>query len=302
MGALDVEQSAAATPGWQRLAERAGGAVIPRSLRPRLRQAAVRRGLLPPPPPPPFRYPFGELLAAADPPHYPNYRWGVLSAAAVAETLGYERITAVEFGVAGGNGLLALEECARQATELSGVDIDVVGFDTGTGLPKPTDYRDLPQLWGEGDYAMDADALRRRLHGAQLLLGLVKDTVGSFIASRPAPIGFISFDMDMYSSTVDAFAVFEASLDIVMPRVVCYFDDIIAFSHNDFAGERLAISEFNERNDMRKISRIYGLRFVLDLQQWWTEHMYMAHFFEHPKYNDFDGSNKLRQLPLWSRN
>jgi hypothetical protein len=61
----------------------------------------------------------------------------------------------------------------------------------------------------------------------------------------------------------------------------------------------LAISEFNERHDLRKISRIYGLRFVLDIQQWWTEHMYMAHFFEHPKYNDFDGSNSMHQLPLW---
>jgi hypothetical protein len=27
--------------------------------------------------------------------------------------------------------------------------------------------------------------------------------------------------------------------------------------------------------------------------------MYMAHFFEHPKYNDFDGSNSMHQLPLW---
>jgi hypothetical protein len=285
--------------GCQRWGEQAAHYVIPRPLRPQLRQAAVRRGLLPAPPPPPFRYPFGELLAAADPPHYPNYRWGILSAAAVAQVLGYERITAIEFGVAGGNGLIALEECARQATELSGVAIDVVGFDTGTGLPKPTDYRDLPQLWAEGDFAMDADALRGRLHGAQLLLGPVADTVGGFVEGRPAPIGFISFDMDMYSSTVDAFTVFERSLDILMPRVVCYFDDIIAFSHSDFTGERLAISEFNERHDLRKISRIYGLRFVLDIQQWWTEHMYMAHFFEHPKYNDFDGSNSMHQLPLW---
>ena len=284
---------------WQRWGERAAKYVIPGSLRPQLRRAAVRRGLLPAPPPPPFRYPFGELLAAADPPHYPNYRWGVLSSAAVAQVLGYERITVIEFGVAGGNGLIALEECAAQASDLSGVAIDVVGFDTGTGLPKPTDYRDLPQLWSEGDFAMDADALRRRLHGAQLLLGPVAETVGGFIESGPAPIGFISFDMDMYSSTVDAFAVFEGSLDILMPRVVCYFDDIIAFSHSDFTGERLAITEFNERHALRKISRIYGLRFVLDLQQWWTEHMYMAHFFEHPKYNDFDGSNSMHELPLW---
>lgn len=286
---------------WQKWGERAVRGVIPRSFHPTLHEVAMRRGWLSTAPPPPFRYPFGELLAASNPPYYPNYRWGMLSAAAVAQTLGYERITAIEFGVAGGNGLLALEDSARQASQLSGVAIDVIGFDTGKGLPKPTDYRDLPQLWSEGDFSMDVDALRKQLREGQLLLGPVADTVGSFIAGRPAPIGFISFDMDMYSSTVDAFAVFEASLDIVMPRVVCYFDDIIAFSHSDFTGERLAIAEFNERHELRKISRIYGLSFVLDLRQWWTEHMYMAYFFEHPKYNDFDGSNKVHHLPLGGR-
>jgi hypothetical protein len=278
--------------------EHAARVLVPRRLHPTVRGVAMRRGWLPPPPSPPFRYPFRELLAVADPPHYPNYQWGTLSAAAVAQALGYERITVIEFGVAGGNGLLALLDWAGQASELSGVAIDVVGFDTGTGLPKPTDYRDLPNLWTEGDFSMDVDALRKRLRGGQLLLGPVADTVADFIASRPAPIGFISFDMDMYSSTVDAFAVFETLLDIVMPRVVCYFDDIIGFSHGDFTGERLAISEFNERQEMRKISRLYGLRFVLDLQQWWTEHMYMAHFFDHPRYNDFDGANRVHQLPL----
>jgi hypothetical protein len=275
-------------------AARALKVLVPAPLRPRLREAAMRRGLVEPPP---FTYPFRGLVTGAGP-YYPNYRWGTLCAAAVAQTLGYERMSVIEFGVAGGNGLVALEDCARQAQELSGVVIDTYGFDSGTGLPKPTDYRDLPQLWGEGNFSMDADRLRRRLTTARLHLGPVGETVPEFVASSPAPIGFISFDLDLYSSTVDAFAVFEGALDLVMPRVVCYFDDIIAFSHSDFTGERLAISEFNERHAARKISKIYGLRYVLDLEQWWTDMMYMAHFFEHPRYNDWDGSNRVRELPL----
>ena len=270
--------------------------LVPRRFRPKLREVAERHGLVQPVAAP-FRYPFRELIRAGTP-YYPNYFWGTLCAAAVAAELGYERISVIEFGVAGGNGLVALESCARQAAELSGVAIDTYGFDTGTGLPKPADYRDLPQLWSEGFFAMDTDRLRRRLTTARLMLGPVADTVGEFIASSPAPIGFVSFDLDMYSSTMDAFAVFESMHEIVMPRVVCYFDDMAGFSHSDFTGERLAITEFNQRHELRKISQIYGLRYVMDLDQWWIHQMYMAHFFDHPRYNEFDGSNQIRELPL----
>jgi hypothetical protein len=274
----------------------AAKALVPTRFRPPLRRVAERHGFVEPVPAS-FRYPFRELVGAGSP-YYPNYRWGTLCAAAVAAALGYERISVIEFGVAGGNGLVALESCARQASELAGVAIDTYGFDTGTGLPKPTDYRDLPQLWSEGFFAMDADRLRSRLTDAHLVLGPVADTVGEFIAGSPAPIGFVSFDLDMYSSTMDAFAVFEDSPEVVMPRVVCYFDDIAGFSHGDFTGERLAITDFNQRHELRKISQIYGLRHVMDLDQWWTEQMYMAHFFDHPRYNEFDGSNRIRELPL----
>src|SRR5213075_2807982 len=100
----------------------AAKALVPTRFRPRLRGVAERHGLAQPVPAP-FRYPFRELIAAGSP-YYPNYLWGTLSAAAVAAALGYERISVIEFGVAGGNGLVALESCARQAAELSGVAID----------------------------------------------------------------------------------------------------------------------------------------------------------------------------------
>ncbi|MHC4129678.1 MAG: hypothetical protein ACYSUA_16250, partial [Planctomycetota bacterium] len=41
------------------------------------------------------------------------------------------RISALEFGVAGGNGLLALERAAMRLAEIFGVEIDVYGFDSG---------------------------------------------------------------------------------------------------------------------------------------------------------------------------
>ena len=47
----------------------------------------------------------------------------------------------LEFGVAGGAGLLSLERIAELVEGLTGVEIEVHGFDTGTGLPAPKDYR-----------------------------------------------------------------------------------------------------------------------------------------------------------------
>jgi hypothetical protein len=276
------------------LVTRVARALLPAPLVPAARRAAVRAGLIEDAP---LQYPFRELLH-----HYPrarpNYRWGCLCAAFVARELGLPRISVIEFGVAGGDGLLALEQLAAEAEAASGVAIDVYGFDTGTGLTKPQDYRDLPQLWFEGDYVMDVPRLKARLHKAQLVLGPVAETVPKFLAGKPAPIGFVSFDLDLYSSTMDAFRLFDGADEVLLPRVVCYFDDIVGYSHGDFNGERLAITEFNQSHEMRKISKIYGLRYALDLDQWWVEMMYMFHAFRHPRYNDFDGTNPWRQIPL----
>jgi hypothetical protein len=245
----------------------------------------------------PLRYPFWELMwRHAE--GRPQYLWGILCAAATAEELGIPRISVIEFGVAGGNGLLRLEQFATLAERLSGVAIDVYGFDSGVGLPKPLDHRDLPQLWKRGDFRMDLAALQARLTRAKLVLGPVAETVPRFIGAAPAPIGFAAFDLDLYHSTMDALAVFRSAADTLLPRVVCYFDDIMAYSHGDFAGERLAISDFNRANERRKLSPIYGLRHFLGMDEGWVEMMYLLHAFDHPRYADFDGTNRLAELPL----
>ncbi len=272
--------------------------VIPDSLLPTAKKIAVAAKLLPDPqlPNAPFEYPFRELMAMRSP--RPNYRWGVFCAALAAKALGLKKISVIEFGVAGGNGLVFLEEIAEEATRRSGVEIEVYGFDTGTGLPKPQDYRDLPQMWREGFYGMDVPALKQRLKRAQLVLGPVSETVPKFIKSNPAPVGFIAFDMDLYSSTTDAFQLFRDSEKLILPRVVCYFDDIIGFSHSDFTGERLAISEFNTQNKMRKISQIYGLKKFVGDRGPWLDMMFLLHAFDHSSYCESDGWHLLRELPL----
>jgi hypothetical protein len=223
----------------------------------------------------------------------PHYTWGVLHSAYLAKMLGLKRITVIEFGVAGGNGLLALEKAAIQVEAIFRVGIDVYGFDSGRGLPRPSDYRDLPNLFAEGAYPMDVDNLKVCLKKASLIIGLVEETVPKFTASGPAPIGFISFDLDLYSSTKAAFQLLEADYAYLMPRIHCYIDDIAGFSYSEYTGVRLAISEFNQTHVMRKLSPIYGLKYYIPKkyqESRWFDKIYMAHFFDHLLYTKPDGS------------
>jgi hypothetical protein len=224
----------------------------------------------------------------------PNYTWSLLHAGHLAKSLGMRRISAAEFGVAGGNGLLALERAAELVEEKIGIGVDVYGFDTGAGLPPPQDHRDLPNLYTESAYRMDIDALKKRLRRADLILGLVEETVPKFIASNPAPIGFMSIDVDYYSSTLDVFKILEAVHHVLMPRIHCYFDDMMGFTFSEYTGERLAIAEFNDAHEMRKISPIFGLKYFLEepySNQTWCDQMYIAHIFDHELYGRTDGLN-----------
>ncbi len=121
---------------WQRRLRDSARAVLPPAVHERVARVARQRKWIPEPAPPerPFRYPFHETMRDARFAYAP-YQWGTLCAAAVAQVLGYERISAIEFGVAGGNGLLELERLAGEASDASGVAIDVYGFDSGRASP-----------------------------------------------------------------------------------------------------------------------------------------------------------------------
>jgi hypothetical protein len=221
-----------------------------------------------------------------------NYLYCVLHAARLASVLGVPAISVIEFGVAGGRGLLALEAASMYTEEAYDVSIEVYGFDSGRGLPKPTDFRDCPNLFLEGQFPLDQARLLENLERAELILGLVDETVPEFVSRRPAPIGFVSFDLDLYSSTVSALTAFEADAELMLPRVVCYFDDITGFTYADHNGERLAISEFNAAHDFRKLSQIYAAEFYVPRSQsreLWPRKLYLAHILDHPRYSDYDG-------------
>jgi hypothetical protein len=236
------------------------------------------------------RFPVGsvDLRTEYDIWDRPAYAYGIHSAAKLARALGLDRITAVEFGVAGGNGLVSMERIAEAVGGHLGVDVAVIGFDAGSGMPAPEDYRDLPPVWAQGFYKMDAAALRARLRKAELVLGNVADTVRATVAREGLPpIGFVSFDLDYYSSTMSAFHIFGGGARTRLPRVYCYFDDLTwpeRACHNEYVGELCAIREFNEMHPRRKIAQLPNLRWMRARAALWNEQTYVFHDFDHPLY------------------
>jgi hypothetical protein len=264
-----------------------------------LRRIMPRREVWPPVPfdnmYPWLNYTFSDLLNDVGCAQKAHYAWGVTQGVALAQVLGLPRVSVVEFGVAGGWGLLALETICNLVERKTNIGIDVFGFDSGVGLPKPEDFRDQPNMWFEGQCPMDRAKLESKLRRAKLCLGPVKETIAPFIAGNPAPVAFVSFDLDLYSSTRDALSLFESNYAHLLPRVVSYFDDIFGFTYNDYCGERAAIAEFNCSSSARKICPIYGLRYFIPRfarDDLWPDGMYFAHFFEHPLYNTPDSLNK----------
>lgn len=234
-----------------------------------------------------FSYEDRLRICAIDRPHYGHCLY---EAAKLAARLGYPSVSAIEFGCGGGNGLLNAEMHISELEKIFPVKFELYGFDSGEGLPPPKDYRDFPHYFKPGNFKMDAQQLRSRLNRAHLVIGNVKDTCGSFFTEhKPSPVGCIFHDLDYYSSTTDAFTLFNAGSKQFLPRAFMYFDDTIGdntWSVNEFAGELLAIDEFNRDHRFQKIAINRPMRHIFS-DQWWSHQIYVYHDFQHPAYNNF---------------
>ena len=188
----------------------------------------------------------------------------------------------------------------RETAKCLSIGIDVYGFDTGEGLPEPSDYRDLPYHWKKGFFEMDVPQLQARLAQARLILGDIRETSKYFFEKhQPAPIGAIAHDFDFYSSTAIALKMLEADERYFLPRVFCYFDDTTGTEvelYNDFTGERLAINEFNQAHDHIKLGLPYHLLSRKMVEPWYHQ-IWICHFFKHHLYNQFI-SKSDQQLDL----
>jgi hypothetical protein len=212
----------------------------------------------------------------------PAYLLGVYYAARQAVRQKVAEISVIELGVAGGSGLLALEQEAAAVESELGVSIKVYGFDNGSaGLPAFIgDHRDHPDKWKPGDFPMDEPLLRSKIGPrTTLILGDVGDTVpGFFDDPSIPPLGFIAFDLDLYSSTSSALQLLSLPTRRTLDHVALYFDDIEHSISHAFAGELLAIDEFNRNHDHVKIDRWRGVKSDRPFPEAsYLQKMYMAH-------------------------
>ena len=199
-----------------------------------------------------------------------NYTIGTILGALQAKNCGCEKITLTEFGVATGGGFRALMLVANAIRDELNMDVRVVGFDNRTGLPEPKDYRDHPEIWKVSQFAMasnyesiDADAQK---NGSELIIGDIAETIRKFDI-EDSVLAFASIDVDYYSST-KPITEWLGSLhsNHLLPATVLYFDDVLYnWTYSQGTGEALAIEEFNEQSNERRIElkhrnlRLYAL-------------------------------------------
>jgi len=226
----------------------------------------------------------------------PSYAWGVINAAKLARNLGRKSVSVIEFGVAEGYGLMDMEKTALAAEKKYGIEIQVYGFDVGTGNVVSNDFRDMPYYWNPGAYDFGkeyAQKLSNKLKKAELIVGDVRNTVKKLCERRDfAPIGFVSFDLGFLTTQKDALIVFDTDDKNVLPRVLCYFDDVMGDGalHNEFTGELLAIKEFNNDHGDQKIAKVNGFSINRIIKSPWNEGVYALHRFRHADYNRFTGT------------
>ena len=195
-----------------------------------------------------------------------------------------KKILILEFGVASGAGLFNLQFIANRLSKIYNIDYEVIGFDTGKGMPLASDYRDHPEKYKGGDFPplnLTEDKLPKK---TKIFYGDIKDTV-HFIKNKLGEndaIGFISIDVDYYSSTVSCLEALKFESSSYLPSTIMYFDDINNPDHNEFCGQLLAITEFNKANQYRKISKMTQLRnwrYFKDAL--WLDQMYFLHVLDH---------------------
>ena len=149
----------------------------------------------------------------------------------LAKYCGKQSVTIIDFGVASGAGLLNMVGLAPMIEKETGIQLRIVGFDTGQGLPSVHGYRDHPELWRTGDFATeDREALMQKLGGrAEIIWGDIADTIGSFTdsISDAGPLGFISVDLDIYSATTAALQCLTGRPENYNPGIVCTWTTLV---------------------------------------------------------------------------
>ena len=228
----------------------------------------------------------------------PHYETILYESCIEAKKLGYNEVSILELGVAGGNGIISLEKYKNKIEKFLEIKINIYGFDSGEGMPNTELYQDLKYIWKPGFFKINKKVLEERIK-SKIFYGDIKNTVDQFLTHSPKNISAIFFDLDYYSSTKNFLDQIKKMHGYLCPRVYCYFDDVfdVNLSICKYNGELLAIEEFNKENNNSKIAisldNIKHFKFPLAKNM-----VHIMHNFDHPDYNKFIGLNNENSLSL----
>jgi hypothetical protein len=216
--------------------------------------------------------------------------------------LSIKRLVIVEFGVASGAGLLNLCRISEKLSTYYGLDVKLIGFDSGEGMPPPVDFRDHPEKYLDGDFPPhDRKLLDSSLpSNAEVVYGPILNSLGQLdeMLTEGDIISFVSIDVDYWSSTVDCLKIFDNEGLSFLPLLPMYFDDVNNVDHHPYAGELLAIIEYNKQSASKKIVQMNQLRnWRLFKNALYLEQMYWFYDFSSSYFTrDFHSTRKRIRL------
>ena len=231
----------------------------------------------------------------------PHYESILYEACLEAKKLGIHQVSVIELGVAGGAGIVSLEKYKKKIEKVLDINIKIYGFDMGSGLPKIEADEDLPFLWRKGLYNIDKAALEKKVN-SKIFYGDVKNTVDDFVKINKNNICCIFFDLDLYTSTINFLNQIPKIKDHLLPRVLCYFDDVYVFENyiNQFNGVFKAIDEFNKNFSEFKlgysVDHFKSFKFPLARTS-----IYTLHSFKNPLYKKYISTDIESDLSLDSK-
>jgi hypothetical protein len=176
-----------------------------------------------------------------------------------------------------------LAHIANKLSKIYNIDYEVIGFDTGLGMPAPVDYKDHPEKYRTGDFPSLNLSENKLPKKTKIYYGEIKETVNLIknYHERNFKIGFISIDVDYYSSTMSCLKSLTFDQSFYLSSTVLYFDDVYNIEHNEFCGELLAINEFNQTNKYRKICKMTQLKdWRIFKNAVWLDQMYFLHVLD----------------------
>lgn len=192
-----------------------------------------------------------------------------------------------EFGCCSGNTFnLAYKESRK-----FNFNCKLWAFDSFSGLPSASSYKDEHPIWREGSMYTSIEEFHIICRNNKIpdstysiIPGFYKDTIGSKESPNsilPIDIALAYIDCDMYSSTK---IVLEFLIKRLKHGMIIAFDDYYCFSNTAISGERRAYLEFININKDHRFNLLpylqfgwHGMSFIVEDKSFAPE-LYSDHY------------------------